>query len=102
MRRAGGELWAVARPPIPRCLPRAAGIGPPLLPNHGCNLCHHLSRQDDYEKGTFHFMELYTSQAAMADHNRLPEFAQFVDKASARGEAAAVTGDGCLQYRGRG
>ncbi|PRW59260.1 antibiotic biosynthesis monooxygenase [Chlorella sorokiniana] len=36
--------------------------------------------EDDYEKGTFHFMELYTSQAAMADHNRHPEFTQFVDK----------------------
>lgn len=46
-------------------------------------------------------MELYTSQAAMADHNRLPEFAQFVDKASAQGEAATVTGDGCLPCRGQ-
>lgn len=52
-----------------------------MLPSLQCLL------QDDYEKGTFHFMELYTSQAAMADHNGRPEFARFVEQASLGGSA---------------
>lgn len=36
--------------------------------------------EDDYEPGTFHFMELYASQKALADHAAPPEFKRFVDK----------------------
>ncbi|KAL4425500.1 hypothetical protein ABPG75_009516 [Micractinium tetrahymenae] len=36
--------------------------------------------EDDYEPGTFHFMELYASQKAMADHASAPEFKRFVAK----------------------
>lgn len=40
------------------------------------------TEQDDYEKGTFHFLELYASQTSMADHNAAPEIKSFVEKAS--------------------
>ncbi|KAL4419412.1 hypothetical protein ABPG77_003386 [Micractinium sp. CCAP 211/92] len=36
--------------------------------------------EDDYEPGTFHFMELYASQKALADHAAAPEFRRFVDQ----------------------
>ncbi|EFN57801.1 hypothetical protein CHLNCDRAFT_143165 [Chlorella variabilis] len=36
--------------------------------------------EDDYEKGTFHFMELYANQKAMTDHNSHDQVKTFVQK----------------------
>ena len=40
--------------------------------------------QDDYEKGTFHFMELYANQKAMTDHNSHDQVKTFVQKVGGR------------------
>lgn len=45
--------------------------------------------QDDYEPGTFHFLELYASHKALTDHAAAPEFKRFVDKVGGRAAAAA-------------
>lgn len=53
-----------------------------------------LVGQDDYEAGTFHFLELYASQTSMTEHNDHPEIAQFVEKASWRSGGRVTDGQG--------
>lgn len=64
--RLGGSPFAPTAHPSSR--PLHTTRSPPLYPV-----------QDDYEPGTFHFMELYASQAAMAQHNSAEPVRRFVD-----------------------
>ena len=41
--------------------------------------------QDDFDKGTFHFLELYSAQRCMTDHNNSPEIKKFVDQVGESG-----------------
>ena len=60
----------------------ALGTAPPRpdMPPHFNKL------QDDFDKGTFHFLELYSAQRSMTDHNNSPEIKKFVEQ---------VRGGGC-------
>ena len=59
---------------------RALGTPPPQpdIPSHFDKL------QDDFDKGTFHFLELYSAQRSMTDHNNSPEIKKFVEQVRER------------------
>ena len=42
-----------------------------------------MHTQDDFEPGTFHFLELYSAQRYLADHNGSPEVRRFADAVAA-------------------
>ena len=75
-------------PPTPRAAHLPAAPRPPA--------------QDEEEGGVWHFMELYTSQAALVEHSQRPEVRAFADQVRAGGSISKTRFSLLARRRPRG